>query len=144
MLAVAARRTAGTHLYLVTPELTAAARDLIGSAPVVAVEQGVVLEPDRESAHAIARRHLATYLELPNYTNNWKRAGFTDDDLDGGGSDRLVDALYVWGDEAAIVRRVTAQREAGASHVCVQVIVADAAASPRAEWRALAPALLQG
>jgi probable F420-dependent oxidoreductase len=144
MLDVARRRTAGTHLYLVTPEHTAAARATLGAAPVVAVEQSVVLVEDRADAHAIARQHLATYLDLPNYTNNWKRGGFTDDDLGGGGSDRLVDALYAWGDDSAIARRVGAHRDAGATHVCVQVVTADPAAFPRAEWRALAPALASG
>jgi probable F420-dependent oxidoreductase len=144
MLDVAQRRTAGTHLYLVTPEHTAAARTRLGPAPVVAVEQGVVLAADRTDAQTIARQHLATYLDLPNYTNNWKRDGFTDDDLGGGGSDRLVDALYAWGDEAAIARRVGAHRDAGATHVCVQVVTADPATFPRAEWRALAPALVNG
>ena len=100
-------------------------------------------------AHAIARQHLATYLDLPNYTNNWKRAGFTDDDLGGGGSDRLVDALYAWGDDAAIARRVGAHRDAGATHVCVQVVAADPAAfrgpsgaSPR-HWSTAEPHPLQ-
>jgi probable F420-dependent oxidoreductase len=144
MLDVARRRTAGTHLYLVTPDRTAATRATLGGASVVAVEQGVVLEADRGRAHAIARQHLATYLDLPNYTNNWKRGGFTDDDLVAGGSDRLVDALYAWGDDAAIARRLDAHRAAGASHVCVQVITADPSAFPRAEWRALAPALVSG
>jgi hypothetical protein len=81
---------------------------------------------------------------LPNYTNNWKRGGFTDEDLVAGGSDRLVDALYAWGDDAAIARRLDAHRAAGASHVCVQVITADPSAFPRTEWRALAPALVSG
>jgi probable F420-dependent oxidoreductase len=142
MLDVAARRTAGTHLYLVAPEHTAAARATLGVGLVVAVEQGVVLEADRSKAHAIARQHLATYLDLPNYTNNWKRSGFTDADLGAGGSDRLVDALYAWGDAAAIARRLEAHRDAGATHVCVQVVTADPAAFPLAEWRALAPALV--
>ena len=101
MLELAATRTAGTHPYLVTPELTAAARDGIG-AGLVASEQGVVLETDPSTARAIARLHLTTYLGLPNYSNNWKRQGFTDDDIADGGSDRLVDALVVWGDEATI------------------------------------------
>jgi probable F420-dependent oxidoreductase len=144
MLDVAMRRTAGTHLYLVTPEHTAAARATLGSTPVIAVEQGVVPVSDRADARAIARQHLATYLDLPNYTNNWKRGGFTDDDLGGGGSDRLVDALYAWGDDAAIARRVGDHRDAGATHVCVQVITADPAAFPREEWRALAAALVGG
>ena len=109
---------------------------------MVAVEQGVVLESDPEAARVLARQHLVTYLDLPNYTNNWKRIGFTDDDLADGGSDRLVDALYVWGDEATIASRVQAHRDAGASHVCVQVVTADPAEFPRAEWRLLAPALV--
>jgi probable F420-dependent oxidoreductase len=143
MLDVARRRTSGSHVYLVTPELTAAARQALATGQVVAVEQGVVLEADRDTARAIARQHLAGYLELPNYTNNWKRAGFMDDDLAGGGSDRLVDALYARGDEAAIRRRVDEHRDAGADHVCIQVVRADRDTVPLAEWRALAPALIR-
>jgi probable F420-dependent oxidoreductase len=142
MVELARRRSAGAHPYLVTPEHTAITRERLGDRPVVAVEQGVVLEADRDAARALARQHLAFYLTAPNYTNNWKRIGFTDDDLAGGGSDRLVDALYARGDETAIARRVKDQRDAGASHVCVQVVTADPDAFPRAEWRVLAPALV--
>ncbi|MGH9270234.1 MAG: LLM class F420-dependent oxidoreductase [Ilumatobacteraceae bacterium] len=141
MLELAHQRTAGTHPYLVTPEHTATARQALGAGPVVAVEQGVVLETDPATARGLARQHLATYLGLPNYSNNWKRVGFTDDDLTDGGSDRLVDALYVWGDESTIAERVQEHHDAGASHVCVQVVIADPRAFPLAEWRALAPAL---
>ena len=142
MLEVARQRTAGTHLYLATPDHTVAARDILGVESVVAVEQGVVLEADPEGARLLARQHLVTYLDLPNYTNNWRRIGFTDDDLADGGSDRLVDALYAWGDETAIARRVQEHRDAGANHVCVQVVTADPGKFPRAEWRVLAPALV--
>jgi probable F420-dependent oxidoreductase len=141
MLELARARTAGTHPYLVTPELTAAARAGIGDG-LVASEVGVVLETDPGRARQIARLHLATYLALPNYANNWKRAGFTDDDIADGGSDRLVDALIGWGDEAAIVRRVQQHRDAGADHVCIQVLTDDPRALPRDQWRTLAPALL--
>jgi probable F420-dependent oxidoreductase len=141
MLELARTRTAGTHPYLVTPELTAAARAGVGPDGLVASEQGVVLETDPATARAIARQHLKTYLGLPNYSNNWKRQGFTDDDLADGGSDRLVDALVVWGDEAAIADRVQAQREAGADHVCIQVLTSDPTAFPVAQWRTLAPVL---
>jgi probable F420-dependent oxidoreductase len=143
MLALAHRRTAGTHPYLVTPEHTAAARQALGAGPVVAVEQGVVLETEADNARRLARAHLATYLGLPNYSNHWKRIGFTDEDLEDGGSDRLVDALYVWGDESTIAARVQEHRDAGASHVCIQAIAADPRALPRVEWRALAPALAE-
>jgi len=141
MLELARTRTAGTHPYLVTPELTKAARDGVGPDGLVASEQGVVLETDPSAARAIARLHLNTYLGLPNYSNNWKRQGFTDDDLADGGSDRLVDALVVWGDETTIAARAQAQRDAGADHVCIQVLTADPAAFPVEQWRALAPSI---
>jgi probable F420-dependent oxidoreductase len=142
MLELARLRSAGTHPYLVTPELTAQARAGIGADRLVASEVGVVLETDPSKARAIARIHLQTYLALPNYSNNWKRQGFTDDDLVDGGSDRLVDALIGWGDEAAIAARVQAHRDAGADHVCVQVLTEDPRALPLDQWRTLAPALI--
>ncbi len=142
MLDLARTRTAGTHPYLVTPELTARAREGIGPDLLVASEQGVVLETDPTKAREIARLHLATYLGLPNYSNNWKRQGFTDDDLADGGSDRLVDALVVWGDEAAIAARVQQHRDAGADHVCIQVLTSDPRSLPVEQWRVLAPVLV--
>ena len=142
MLELARTRSAGTHPYLVTPELTKAARAGVGPERLVASEQGVVLETDPAKAREIARLHLKTYLGLPNYTNNWKRQGFTDDDIADGGSDRLVDALVVWGDEATIAARLQEQRDAGADHVCIQVLTEDPRAFPTEQWRALAPAVI--
>jgi probable F420-dependent oxidoreductase len=142
MLELARARTAGTHPYLVTPELTAKAREGIGPDGLVASEQGVVLETDPVRARATARLHLKTYLGLPNYSNNWKRQGFTDDDIADGGSDRLVDALVVWGDEAAIAGRIQEHRDAGADHVCIQVLTDTPQELPTEQWRTLAPALL--
>jgi probable F420-dependent oxidoreductase len=127
---------------LVTPEHTAIVRKALGADRLVAPEQAVVLETDPEAARRIAREHLAGYLGLPNYANNWKRIGFTDDDIAAGGSDRLVDALVAWGDEDAVVERVRAHRYAGADHVCVQVLGPHLMSPARDEWRRLAPALL--
>ncbi|HRE00536.1 MAG TPA: TIGR03620 family F420-dependent LLM class oxidoreductase [Ilumatobacteraceae bacterium] len=141
MLELARARSAGSHPYLVTPELTAAARAGIGADGLVAAEQGVVLETNPSTAREIARLHLAPYLGLPNYSNNWKRQGFTDDDIADGGSDRLVDALVVWGDEATIAERVQQHRDAGADHVCIQALTATPREFPIAQWRTLAPAL---
>lgn len=147
MLELAATRTRGTHPYLITPEFTAYARKQIGSGPLIAAEQGAVLETDPEKARAIAREALAGYLMLPNYTNNFLRHGFTEDDVANGGSDRLVDGLIVWGDEETIRARVQEHHEAGADHVCVQVLTASAGLGgrtppPLEQWRRLAPALL--
>jgi probable F420-dependent oxidoreductase len=122
MLALAAERTAGTHPYLVTVDGTARARAGVGPDRLVAPELGVVLEPDLPAARDVARLALSRYLGLPNYTNNWLRSGFTEDDLADGGSDRLIDALVAVGDPAAVARRVAEHREAGADHVALQVL----------------------
>ena len=140
-LALAGERTAGTHPYLTTPEHSATARAALGDDAIVAPEQGLILETDPEKARAIAREFLSRYIVAPNYTNNWRRLGFDDDDLADGGSDRLVDALIAWGDENALAARVQAHRDAGASHVCVQVLTDQSPAFPREEWRRLAPVL---
>ncbi len=141
MLELARTRAAGCHPYLVTPDHTAVARAALGDAALVAPEQAVVLETDPTRARELARIHLSRYLQLPNYANNWKRFGFTDDDILRGGSNRLVDALVVWGDEATIAARLQEHRDAGADHVCVQVLGEDLLAFPLDEWRRLAPAL---
>jgi probable F420-dependent oxidoreductase len=141
MLELAGSRTAGTHPYLVTPELTRQARDGIGPDRLVASEQAIVLETDPTKARALARQHLSGYLSLPNYANNWRRQGFTEEDIADGGSDRLVDALVVWGDESAAAARLQEHRDAGANHVCIQVIAEDPRGFTPSEWRALAPAL---
>ncbi len=143
MLALAAERTAGAFPYFVPPEHTAFARDVLGPVPLLAVEQAVVLETDPTRAREIARKHTGIYTPLPNYTNNLKRFGFTDDDFADGGSDRLVDAIVAWGDLESVRRRVEAQFDAGADHVCIQVIDEPITAQPVAAWRALAGALLE-
>ncbi len=144
MLELARTRAGGAHPYLVTPEHTAMAREALGSGRLLAPEQAVVLETDPGVARTIARAHLANYLGLPNYVNNWRRLGFTDVDIADGGSNRLVDALVAWGDEAAIAGRVQQHRDAGADHVCVQVLTGDPLDRTRVvmeQWRQLAPVI---
>ena len=138
MLQLAAERAWGSHPYFVPPEHTAYARKLLGKGPLLAPEQAAVLETDPTKAREIARTHMATYLGLPNYVNNLKRLGFTDDDIANGGSDRLVDAIVVWGTVADVVKRVRAHHDAGADHVCVQVLDADPRVLPMRQWRELA------
>jgi probable F420-dependent oxidoreductase len=141
MLTLARERAAGAHPYLTTPEHTQRARTILGADPLLAPEQRVVLETDRATAREIGRQHLAPYLRLPNYTNNLRRLGFTDDDLAGAGSDRLIDTLVTWGDEDTIARRVREHYDAGANHVCIQALTGDQDTFPREAWRRLAPAL---
>lgn len=122
VLRLARDRTAGAHPYLVTPEHTHRAREILGPEALLAPEQTVVLETDPDQARSIARGMLTRYLTLPNYTRNWLRLGFTEDDLAGGGSDRLVDALVAWGDAEQVAARVAEHHQAGADHVCIQAI----------------------
>ena len=122
MLELAAERTAGTHPYHVTVANTAAARAGVGPDRLVAPELPVVLTTDVAAGRQTAREALTHYLGLPNYTNNWLRAGFTEADLADGGSDRLIDALVGIGDLDAIAARVREHRDAGADHVCLQVL----------------------
>jgi probable F420-dependent oxidoreductase len=143
MLKLAAERSAGAHPYFVPPEHTARARAIMGKGPLLAPEQAAVLETTPSTAREIARGHMATYLGLPNYVNNLKRLGFGDEDIVNGGSDRLVDAIVAWGDVDAVAKRVRAHHDAGADHVCIQVIGADPRALPLREWRELAAALLR-
>lgn len=138
MLEIARTRSAGAHPYLVTPEHTRRAREALGTGPLLAPEQAVVLETQPERARSIARTHLARYLQAPNYTNNWLRLGFTAEDLANGGSDRLVDALVAWGDVETIRERIAEHLRAGADHVCLQVLASSPLAAPHDEWRALA------
>ena len=143
MLELARTRAGGTHPYLVTPEHTAIGtrghrRRPAWSPP----SRAWCSTTDPTAAREIARAHLATYLGLPELREQLEALGFTDDDIADGGSDRLVDALVAWGDEAAIAARVQAHRDAGADHVCVQVLTDDLLNRRVDEWRTLAPALL--
>jgi probable F420-dependent oxidoreductase len=142
MLALAAERADGAHPYNVPPEHTARAREILGPEKLLAPEQAVLLETDPVEARRIARGHMAIYLDLPNYMNNLRRFGITDDDIADGGSDRLVDTLVAWGDVDAARARVQAHLDAGADHVAVQVLTPERGTLPLVEWRKLAPALL--
>jgi probable F420-dependent oxidoreductase len=140
MLRLAGQRSLGAHPYLVTPEHTRQAREILGDSPLLAPEQKVVLETDPAKAREIGRRSVSFYLGAPNYVRNLRRLGFTEDDLAGGGSDRLVDALVAWGDPNAVLARLREHHDAGADHVAMQVLTPDGSL-PRAEWQLLAEVL---
>lgn len=141
MLSLAAQRADGAHTYFVSPEHTAWAREQLGEGPWLVPEQAAVVDTDPSRARTIARSHTRRYLKLPNYEKNLRRLGFRDEDLSGDGSDRLVDALVAWGDPDTIAERVRAHHDAGADHVCIQVLPHEDEALPLAEWRELASAL---
>jgi probable F420-dependent oxidoreductase len=138
MLKLSAERAAGAHPYLTTPEHTRKAREIMGSGVLLAPEQKVVLDSDPVRARSIGRPVVAKpYLGLVNYTRNLRSLGYTDTDLTGGGSDRLIDALVVHGDTGMVAAGIRKHLEAGADHVAVQLLTA-AGDDPRAEFIALA------
>lgn len=141
MLKLAAERGLGAHPYFVPVEHTVVAREALGPDATLAPEIMAVLETDPVKAREIARKAMSTYLGLPNYTNNLRRLGWGDDDLLNGGSDKLVDAIVVWGSLETVVNRIRDHHAAGADHVCVQILSADPSTLSMAQWRELATAL---
>ncbi|MFJ8154476.1 LLM class F420-dependent oxidoreductase [Streptomyces sp. NPDC094468] len=140
VLRLAGERTAAAHPYLVTPDHTRGARDILGPGPVLAPEQKVVLETDRGRARAIGDATLGFYLNLTNYVGNLRRLGFDDADFADGGSDRLFDALILHGDAARVAEGVRAHHKAGADHVALQLLHPEDT-DPLPGYRALAAAL---
>jgi probable F420-dependent oxidoreductase len=140
-LQLSADRAWGTHPYLTTPQHTREAREQLGTGPLIAPEQKVVVDTDPERARAVGRPVVASpYLKLRNYRSNLLRLGFTEEDLDNDGSDQVIDALVAHGDAATVAARLTEHLDAGADHVCAQVLTADDA-SPLPALRELSEAL---
>jgi probable F420-dependent oxidoreductase len=143
MLELAAERADGAHPYFVPVEHTPMARKSLGPGPCLAVEMTAVLSTDADAARRIGRAFARHYLALPNYANNLRRLGWSDDDIANDGSDRLIDAVIAWGDVNHIAKRVRAHLERGADHVCVQ-LRADSSADPAlGGYAELAAALLE-
>lgn len=134
VLTLAAERSAGAHPYLTTPEHTAQARDLIGPSVFLAPEHKVVLSSDVAQARKTGRDAVGFYLRLSNYVNNWRRLGFTADDVSPPGSDRLIDAVVAHGDPDAIAARLAEHLAAGADHLAIQVL---------GGWKQLVPTLTE-
>jgi len=141
VLRLAGDRTVGAIPYLVPAEHTRQARQLLGPDPLLAPEHKVVLDPDPDRARKLGRRRVQNpYLGLVNYTSNLRRLGFTDEDLADGGSDRLIDALVAHGSSEQIASQLHQHLEAGADHVCVQLLTT-AEVDPLPGFESLADAL---
>ncbi|MEU6876111.1 TIGR03620 family F420-dependent LLM class oxidoreductase [Streptomyces sp. NPDC046751] len=141
MSRLGANRSVGVHPYLVNEVHTARARSELGSRPLLAVEQTVILHTDPDAARAQGRAMLVPYLKLANYRSAWLRVGFTDEDMAGGGSDRLIDALFLHGTPEEVVHQLTQQQQAGADHLALQVATTDRRLFTHGAWRDLAAAL---
>jgi probable F420-dependent oxidoreductase len=122
VLRLAAERTAGAHPYLVTPDFTRSAREILGTA-LLATEQRVALSSDPVAAAQVGRASLQNYLAMGNYLANFRRMGFSEEDIAGEGSDHLLAELVVSGDDETVAGRLRAHLEAGADHVAVQLLL---------------------
>jgi probable F420-dependent oxidoreductase len=139
-LQIARERSCGSHPYFVPPEHTRIARQALGPGKILAPEQMVVVDADPARARAVARPSIDRYLHAPNYTSNLLRLGFEASDFDNGGSDRLVDAIVAHGDPATIMQQARLHHQAGADHVCIQVLTdpPQDLAQAMSGWRQLA------
>ena len=135
MLALAWEKTEGALPYNVPPEHTAQARAILGPERWLCVEQKICLTNDAGTARAVAAQHMARYMTMPNYRNNWLRLGFAEDELARRGSDRFLDTMVAWGNAATIQTRIKAHVDAGATHVCIQPLNPDGSGAP--DWKAL-------
>jgi len=135
MLALARDKTDGALPYNVPPEHTLQARAILGPDRWLCVEQKVCLTTNSDTARAVAAQHLARYMTMANYRNNWLRLGFGEDELAGRGSDRFIDAMVAWGSAETIRLRLKAHLDAGATHVCIQPLNPDGSRMP--DWKAL-------
>jgi probable F420-dependent oxidoreductase len=143
MLDVARENADGAHTFLVPPEHTMFAREVLGPDALLCPEQGVVLHSDLDRATEIARSHVASYISAPSYARNLLRLGFEETDFADGGSDRLVHRLIACGDVAAIAKRVEEHLLAGADHVALNVLHEERRGIPTSAWRELAPAMTE-
>lgn len=141
MIELSASHADGAHPYLVTPEHTRRAREILGTGPLLCVEQAVVLSSDREDFLRRAHWHLEIYTGLPNYRGSWEAQGFSEQDFVRGGSERLKEAMVAWGEAGRIAERVSEHLQAGADHVVIQALGESPFEVPAEPWRELAPVL---
>ena len=139
MIELARDAADGAHPYWTTPEHTAQAREILGPDKLLCVEQKVVWSTDPSVAREFGAQAVGAYADLPNYRNNWKRLGFTDDEIDRR-EPRFIDAVVAWGDADAIRARLQAHSDAGATHVCIQPLSAERGQVDWSCLEALAPA----
>jgi probable F420-dependent oxidoreductase len=135
MLALAREKSHGALSYNVPPEHTAQASVILGPDRWLCVEQMICMTTDADVARKVAAQHLARYMQMPNYRNNWLRLDFGEDELAGRGSNRFLDAMVAWGSADTIRARLEAHIDAGATHVCIQPLNPDGSAMP--DWKAL-------
>jgi len=139
MLRLAAEASDGVITALSPPALIARMRTALPGKWLLA-QQMVMLETDADKARAAIRNFMRFYMNAPPYQRHFRDLGFTDDDMKGGGSDRLIDTIIAWGDERRLREQIAAHREAGADHVYLIALSAEGGRLPEMRViEALAP-----
>jgi len=138
MIALGGSEADGIVPFDMTVEHTRRAREIVGPGPIIAPKLGVIFETDPGRARRLARATLANHIEFTNYRRAWSWLGYGDADFEGGGSDRLVDDVFAWGDDRTILSRIRVHLAAGATQVAVQVVTESSAELPFDLWERLA------
>ncbi|MEO1063557.1 MAG: TIGR03620 family F420-dependent LLM class oxidoreductase [Actinomycetota bacterium] len=141
MVRLGGERSLGAMTFLVTPEHTAASRELLGADPVLVAEQAVVLTEDRAEARSIARAHTTPYVASAPHERKFAALGFGPADWSGGHSDRLLDALVASGTMDECVERLREHLDAGADHVACCVLGTETVDDELSAYAELADAL---
>ena len=122
MLKLSGQVTRGAIPYNTTPKHTAEAKKILGPDKWLAIEQKVTIETDPAKARALGREELSRYMPMTNYRNAWFGMGFTEADLENGGSDSFIDQMVLWGDVDTVRAGLRAHFTAGATHVAIQPV----------------------
>jgi len=136
MLELSRDMTEGALPYCVTPKHTAIAKEILGPERYLCVEQKICFTEDESVAREIASKGMSRYMVLDNYRNNWLRIGFTQGDLEDGGSKRFLDSMVLWGSEDKIRKGLQAHLDAGATHIAIQPLDPENKSTP--DFNALA------
>jgi probable F420-dependent oxidoreductase len=146
MLALAATATAGTLPYLVNVGRVRWMRRVLDEARPAGATRAIlapavpcILEADADAARATARAWIAGYTRSVNYQRSLVEQGFSQADWEPACSDRLIDDIVAWGDEARIRSRIAEFHAAGADHVAIIPLRADGATEHLPVLEALAP-----
>lgn len=125
MMKLSGDMTQGAIPYNTNPRHTAEAAKILGPNKWLAIEQKVTIETDPVKARALGRKELERYMTLDNYRNNFLRIGFTEKDLENGGSDDFIDQMCLWGSADQVKAGLRAHFAAGATHVAIQPVHAE-------------------
>lgn len=121
---LALKHAKGIFTWILPVENIRQARAHVGPELEVTANFPVVLTEDPDEARAVGRAFMTFYIGIPYYQAAYSKIGFSPEDFQDGGSDRLIDAIVAWGSPEKIKARVDEYAAAGASRVVLNPIKA--------------------